>query len=172
MAAIGDGDYDSGERLIAELRSIDPKNPRIRDLRKQLDEVKGFISRNRKEFEDLFGARKFHGAFEVASKLRHYPKMIERNHALRRDIAEAESIVKAADLYCKKATEADSRSARMAQYVAAVEICPDHPLARDRLKENPPLGPSDASGSLRDQSFVIKFEPSSDPDVTYCIFRE
>ena len=172
VAAIGDGDIASGEKLIAELRSIDPRNPSIHDLQDQLDDVKGFISKNRKEFEELFGARKFYGALGAASKLRHYPKMIEADHAMRRDIADAESRVKAADLYCKKATEADSKLARKAQYVAAVGICPDHPVARRILKEDPPIGPSDATGFSRDQSFVIKFEPSSDPDVTYCIFRE
>ena len=171
VMAIGKGDCKSSEDLIAELRSIDPKNPRITDFQKQLDDVRGFITKNRNEFQGLLGDRRYYAAFEVVPKLRRYPGAIEADHALRRDIADVESRVKAADLYCKKAAEADSGSARMAQYVAAAEICPDHPVARSALKEYPPVGPSDAVCSMKEQSLAIRIEPSSDSGVTYCIFR-
>ena len=61
----------------------------------------------------------------------------------------------------------------MAMYVAAVEICPDHQLAKSKLREDPPSGPADAYGKLGDRSFTIKFmAPAEASGVTYCIYRE
>ena len=102
-----------------------------------------------------------------------YPDALADDLELKQKYSECVSRVNAADLYCQKASVADSRQQRMAMYVAAVEICPDHQLAKSRLREDPPSGPADAYGKLGDRSFTIKFmAPAEASGVTYCIYRE
>ncbi len=173
VAAIGDGDVRTGERLLNELKSINPKDQRIGTFHQKLADVNRFLQENRKEFEDRYSSKKYYGANEVVANLRNYPKVIDCDPELRREVSDTEGRVKAADDYCRKAADADSKSARMSMYINAIEICPDHPVARSNLENDPPLGPSDAIGKLTDHGFSIRFEPSADADnVTYCIFRE
>ena len=102
-----------------------------------------------------------------------YPDALSDDLELKQKYSECVSRVNAADLYCQKASVADSRQQRMAMYVAAVEICPDHQLAKSKLREDPPSGPADAYGKLGDRSFTIKFmAPAEASGVTYCIYRE
>ena len=102
-----------------------------------------------------------------------YPDALADDLELKQKYSECVSRVNAADLYCQKASVADSRQQRMAMYVAAVEICPDHQLAKSKLREDPPSGPADAYGKLGDRSFTIKFmAPAEASGVTYCIYRE
>ena len=102
-----------------------------------------------------------------------YPDALADDLELKQKYSECVSRVNAADLYCQKASVADSRQQRMAMYVAAVEICPDHQLAKSKLREDPPSGPADAYGKLGDRSFTIKFmAPTEASGVTYCIYRE
>ena len=102
-----------------------------------------------------------------------YPDALADDLELKQKYSECVSRVNAADLYCQKASVADSRQQRMAMYVAAVEICSDHQLAKSKLREDPPSGPADAYGKLGDRSFTIKFmAPAEASGVTYCIYRE
>ena len=102
-----------------------------------------------------------------------YPDALADDLELKQKYSECVSRVNAADLYCQKASVADSRQQRMAMYVAAVKICSDHQLAKSKLREDPPSGPADAYGKLGDRSFTIKFmAPAEASGVTYCIYRE
>ncbi len=161
-------------KTLALLKETFPGYPGLAGMVAELDKTNTDIANTRKLILDSYSRGRFHEARSVAASLAsRYPEVIETDIELKQKYQQAQSRFNDAEIYCQKAAVADSRTRKMECYVAAADICPDHPTAKAKLRENPPSGPADASGRLVDRSFTIKFEaPAESSGLTYCIYRE
>ena len=140
----------------------------------QLNKAKMTVSSMRKIINDAYGRKRYAETKSACENLiKHYPEVLAEDPELKQKYDESVSRFNAAELYCQKATVSETREQRMEQYVNAVDICPDHPTARAKLREQPPQGPADGLGRIGDGLVTLKFEPPADSaNVTYCVFRE
>ncbi len=168
------GKVAKAEKALTQLKATFPSFAGISTMELDLKRAQDEIAASRKYVMDSYNRNRFYEAKTSAEALAaKYPDALESDLELKQKAADANNRYNAAEVYCKKAVTAESRQARMAQYVAAAEICPDHPVARSKLRESPPSGPADPVGTMNDRSFTIKFEPPAEATgVTYCIYRE
>lgn len=168
------GKVAKAEKALNQLRDAFPGYNGLSAMSMDLDKARSEISTSRKFVMDSYDRGRFAEAKAATETLvKKYPETLESDLELRQKYGDCVNRYNTADMYCRKAEEADSRQRRMEQYVAAAEICPDHPVARAKLREEPPSGPADATGTLNERSFTIKFDPPEDSaNVTYCIYRE
>ena len=168
------GKISKAEKALAQLRAAFPNHSSLPGMEQTLNRAKEAIAASRKYILDLYSRGRYYEVKTTAEELqRQYSDVMETDLELRQKVGDANTRFNAAEIDCKKAAVAESKQARMDLYVKAVGICPDHPTARESLRNDPPLGPADPIGTLNDRAFTIKFEPPADSNgVTYCIFRE
>lgn len=171
---VSKGMISKAEKDLTNLREIYPNYTGIGVMEMQLGKAKNTVDTMRKMVNDAYGRKRYSEAKSTCESLAsQFPEILKEDPELKQKYAEARSHFEAAEMYCQKAVVADNRDSRMNLYVSAMEICPDHPTARAKLKEQPPQGPVDPIGNYGDRSFTIKFEaPSESNGLTYCIFRE
>lgn len=168
------GRIGKAEKSLAQLKEVYPGYSGITGMATELERAKTNFVTMRKLILDAYARNKFAEAKDATESLvSQFPDTLSEDLELKQKYGDCVTRFNAADLYCQKASVADSKSARMGLYVSAVEICPDHPVAKAKLKEDPPMGPADAVGKLGDRSFNIRFvAPAEDGSITYCIYRE
>lgn len=168
------GRVAKAEKALATLRANYPSYQSLPTMAMELDRAKNEIAAARKFIMDSYNRQRFYEAKNAGEALAsRYADALDSDLELKQKVGDAANRFNAAEVYCKKAAVSDSKQRRMEQYVAAAEICPDHPTARARLKEDPPSGPADAVGTMSERAFTIKFEPPADASgITYCIYRE
>ncbi len=168
------GKISKAERSLVQLKEAFPGYSSLGAMAIDLGKAQNEIATSRKFIIESYSRGKYteaKGATE--SLLAKYPDVLDGDVELKQKYADCSNRFNTAEVYCKKAVTMDSKSKRLEQYVAAAEICPDHPTARAKLREDPPLGPADAIGKLGERSFTIKFiAPEDNANVTYCIYRE
>lgn len=162
------------ERTLATLRSSFPGYAGIAGMAQELEKAKGDIANTRKLILDSYSRGRYYEVKTVAESLRsRYPEVVDSDIEIKQRYEQALSRYNDAEISCQKAAVADSRAKRMECYVAAADLCPDHPTAKAKLREDPPSGPADANGRLKDRAFTIKFEaPADSSGLTYCVYRE
>lgn len=168
------GRIGRAEKSIAQLKDTYSGYAGLAAMEVELQKAKTNLSTMRKLILDSYAKGKYSEAKAACESLvGQYPDTLNDDLELKQKYGDCVTRWNAAELYCQKASVADGKPQRMALYVAAVEICPDHPTAKAKLREDPPSGPADAYGKLGDRSFTIKFmAPADATGVTYCIYRE
>ena len=168
------GKVGKAEKSLAQLKDTYSGYAGIAGMEVELQKAKTNMSTMRKLILDSYSKGRYTEAKTACESLvDQYPDALNDDLELKQKYGDCVTRYNAADLYCQKASVADSKPQRMAMYVAAVEICQDHPVAKAKLREDPPSGPADAYGKLGDRSFTIKFMAPADANgVTYCIYRE
>lgn len=168
------GKVGKAEKSLAQLKDTYSGYAGIAGMEVELQKAKTNMSTMRKLILDSYSKGRYTEAKTACESLvDQYPDALSDDLELKQKYGDCVTRYNAADLYCQKASVADSKPQRMAMYVAAVEICQDHPVAKAKLREDPPSGPADAYGKLGDRSFTIKFMAPADANgVTYCIYRE
>ena len=168
------GKIGKAEKSLTQLKDVYSGFNGIAGMDLELQKAKTNLSTMRKLILDSYNKGKFAEAKAACeSMVDQFPDALADDLELKQKYGDCVTRHKAAEMYCQKAAVADSKSQKMALYVAAVEICPDHPVAKAKLRDDPPLGPADAIGKLGDRSFTIKFEAPPDASgITYCIYRE
>lgn len=168
------GKVAKAEKALAQLKAAYPSYSSLPGIEQTLNRAKEEIAAARRYILDAYSRGRYYEAKVAAEDLlARYPDVMDSDLELRQKVSDANNRFNAAEIHCKKAALAESKQARMELYVEAVGICPDHPTAKARLREDPPSGPADPIGTMKDRSFTIKFVPPADSNgVTYCIYRE
>ncbi len=168
------GKISKADRALTQLKEALPGYTGIASMTKDLDGAKAEVAAARKFFIDAYSRNRYHEAKSyVDALLGKYSDAFDNDPEVRQKHAECVTRVSNADMYCQRASVADSKVKRTECYVNAVEQCPDHPVAKSKLREDPPSGPMDAAGKLSDRSFTVKFiAPADAANLTYCVFRE
>ena len=168
------GKIGKAEKSLTQLKDVYSGYNGLAGMDLELQKAKTNMATMRKLIIDSYNKGKFTEAKNSCESLvDQFPDALADDLELKQKYGDCVTRHKAAEMYCQKAAVADSKSQKMALYVAAVEICPDHPTAKAKLRNDPPLGPADAMGKLGDRSFTIKFEAPPDASgITYCIYRE
>lgn len=168
------GHLARAEKDLNNLRDTFASYPGLNSLQGQLTKAQTSVMSMTKNIGDSYNKKRF---FDVKtateSLIEQYPEILKEDPELKHRYEDARRHFDAAEMYCQKAAVAETRDQRMAQYVSAVEMCSDHPTARNKLREQPPQGPADPIGRIGEKNFLLKFEPPADSaNVTYCIYRE
>ncbi|MDO5853480.1 MAG: hypothetical protein Q4Q62_05405 [Thermoplasmata archaeon] len=168
------GSVRSAERNIAQLREALPGYAGLAAMSAELERALTECASTRKYILDAYGKGRYAESKSAIEAFRaRYPEAASGDVEVGQAYEKCAAGVKAADIYCQRASLTSDRGEKMGLYVRATEVCPDFPEARAKLRENPPQGPADAKGTFREKAFVITFTPPADSDgVTYCIYRE
>ena len=168
------GKVGKAEKSLAQLKETYSGYNGIAGMDVELQKAKTNMATMRKLILDSYSKGRYTEAKTACeTMIGQYPDVLNDDLELKQKYNDSVARFNSAEMYCHKASVADSKPQRMAMYVAAVEICSDHPVAKAKLREDPPSGPADAYGKLGDRSFTIKFmAPAEASGVTYCIFRE
>ena len=168
------GKVGKAEKSLAQLKETYSGYNGIAGMDVELQKAKTNMATMRKLILDSYSKGRYTEAKTACeTMIGQYPDVLNDDLELKQKYNDSVARFNSAEMYCQKASVADSKPQRMAMYVAAVEICSDHPVAKAKLREDPPSGPADAYGKLGDRSFTIKFmAPAEASGVTYCIFRE
>ena len=168
------GKVGKAEKSLAQLKETYSGYNGIAGMDVELQKAKTNRATMRKLILDSYSKGRYTEAKTACeTMIGQYPDVLNDDLELKQKYNDSVARFNSAEMYCQKASVADSKPQRMAMYVAAVEICSDHPVAKAKLREDPPSGPADAYGKLGDRSFTIKFmAPAEASGVTYCIFRE
>lgn len=168
------GNISKAEKELTQLKSVYSTFPGISTMETQLHKEQSTLNTLKSMVLDSHKNNRYYSAKNagdtIASKyggeLPNYPDVKQKyEESLQR--------VQHADIYCQKAQITEDRNEMLALYVSAAEECPDHPTAKSILKQYPPAGPVDPSGSIKDNHLEIRYEaPLDNKGVTYVIFRE
>lgn len=167
------GMVSRAEKDLVQLKEVYSGYAGMAALEMQLSKAKSSISSLTKMIDESYSRKKYSHVRAVTEEMmKQYPEVLAENPTLKQKYDDAINHYNAAELYCQKAAVSDHRDQRMAMYVSAVEICPDHPVAMTKLREHPPSGPVDPAVRLINGSLAIRFEPPEDnTGLTYCIYR-
>lgn len=168
------GMVNRAEKNLNELRRIFPGHPNLAAMTSNLEKAKIDMSSMKRLFNDAYSKKRYSEAVILCDELTaKYPEALLDDMQLNHKYRDAKSKFDSAEVYCRKAAVSESLPESIGLYITAVGICPDHPAARDRLREYPPAEPEDVSGRLEGNVFKMEFVPPSDSkDVMFCVYRE
>ena len=170
--ALSYGMIDEATNCIAKIERVYSTYPAILGMKNELKPLASKYTEFINTVDLLYKQRKFYalrGAIDDAkldfTKILNNPD-IERKHD------EAVQKIIEADKICERAGATKDKSNIMMMYVTAAEMCPDHPIARAKMKEHPPESPADAVAQIRDGKVLLQFAiPGERGGMTFCVFR-
>jgi len=169
--AISYGMIDEATNCIAKIEQVYSTYPAISGMKNELKPLSTKYTELINTVDILHKQRKFYalrGAIDDA-KL-DFTKILN-NPDIERKYEEAVQKIIEADKMCERAASKDVGNVMM-MYVAAVEMCPDHPIAKAKMREHPPESPADATAQVREGKVLLKFAvPGERTGMTFCIFR-
>ncbi|MBP5203838.1 MAG: zinc ribbon domain-containing protein [Candidatus Methanomethylophilaceae archaeon] len=141
--------------------------PKLSEARKKFSTYIGII-------DDAYARRRFYDAKGSCESLNAvYPDIFADNPDLRHKYEDSLRRYEEAERICRSADGLDSEDKKLACYINAADVCPDHPEARSKLREHPPQCPTDSEAFPKNDVVSIKFSPPADTKgVTYCIYRQ
>lgn len=168
------GKINKADKALANLKDLFPGYTGLSGMAVELEKAKSDIASSRKFVMDSYSrARYYEAKCAVEALVTKFPDIMDSDIELKQKYADCSSRYASAEVQCHKAGLCDTKTKRMECYVNASELCPDHPVAKAKLREDPPSGPADPIGTLGERSFTIKFMPPADAaGITYCIYRE
>ncbi|MCL2032647.1 MAG: zinc ribbon domain-containing protein [Methanomassiliicoccaceae archaeon] len=170
--AISYGMIDEAANCISKIERVYSTYPSILEMKSELRPLSAKHAEFNNKVDLLYKQRKYHalrGAIDDA-KL-DFTKILN-NPDIERKYEEAAQRIIEADRICEKASELKDADRVMMMYVTAVELCPDHPIAKAMMKERPPESPADAVAQIREGKILLKFAvPEDRTGMTFCIFR-
>ncbi len=168
------GKVGKAEKSLAQLKDTYAGFASISEMDIELQKAKTNLTTMRKMILESYVKGKYTEVKTACEGLvQQYPDALNDDLDLHQKYSDCVTHYNTAELYCQKASVVYSKPQKMSLYVSAVEICPDHPVAKAKLREDPPSGPADAFGKMGNRSFTIKFmAPIDTTGVTYCIYRE
>jgi hypothetical protein len=171
-SALSYGMVDEATDCIAKIENIYSTYPTINAMRGDLKPVASKYGSLMKQIDAMYKLKQYYSlAARIDDAKGDFPKLLNIPE-ISRKYDEASSKVAGADRFCDRAKIVDSHTA-MPLYVSAMEVCPDHPRAREKLKENPPESPADATVRLVDGKPTVRFAvPVERAGMTFCVFRD
>ncbi len=168
------GKVIAANRNLMMLREIYPTYNGISIMDNDLKIAKEDLASRRKLIMEASDKKRFYEVKTMTEALMgKYPDAVNSDSELSQKYTESVSKFNLAEQYCIKAKAEASRPARMKYYVQAMDACHDHPVAKAKLKEDPPTGPSDPYVTIDKNCTFIRFSEYEDTaGTTYCIFRQ
>ncbi len=162
------------ERDLAQLKNAYSGYSGYTTMEMQLQQAKSKLANLKKLFNDSISHGKYYTARDIGDQIiSQYPETFGNDPEMKHRYNDAVDRVQNAEIYCNKAAEASTKDEALNLYVSAQSVCPDYPEARNFLREHPPQGPVDASGSITEGCLVLRFEPPvNNKGVTFMIYRE
>lgn len=97
---------------------------------------------------------------------------ILNNPNIERKYEESTQRILEADSICERAAAINDDDTAVKMYVTALEMCPDHPQAKAKMKEHPPDSPADATIQIREGKVLLKYAvPAERTGMSFCIYR-
>lgn len=167
------GRIDKAARSIADMEARYPGYSGLAAIKIDLAKAKADVDSAREYIMACYAEKRYHETkTSIEGLSKRYPGVLQDDVELTGKYNDSVRHVTQADALCQKARISDSKARRTAQYVAAIEACPDHPEAKAKLREDPPEGPWNISGSTDGRTISISFEPPADTSgITYCVYR-
>ena len=170
--ALSYGMIDEAANTITKIERAYATYPAIPEMK---NELKPLVSKHgvlMNKIELLHKQRKYHGLRDIIDDAKLDFTKIMNNPDIERKYEEATHKIMEADRLCEKAFDMRDIDRAMMMYVTAIELCPDHPVAKSKLKERPPDSPADATAQVREGKVLLKFAvPEERNGMTFCIFR-
>ncbi|MDR0887682.1 MAG: zinc ribbon domain-containing protein [Candidatus Methanoplasma sp.] len=150
--------YSTYQTLPAMKNELKPISIKYSEILSNIDQMYAFKRYN--SLQSYIGSAKID-----------FPK-ITNNIEISRKYEESLQKVSEASKLCERASISGRIENQMPLYVAAVEACPDHPIAKAKMKEHPPESPADANAQIREGKVLVKFAiPPERQGMTFCIYR-
>ncbi|MDR0523475.1 MAG: hypothetical protein LBG62_03540 [Candidatus Methanoplasma sp.] len=168
-SAVSQGRIEEAAEHLAGVKRAYSTYPSLKSMEGELRPLQARYSEVLKSANSLYRQKKYFALeARIDAALGDFPK-ITSNPEIGRMYDEAASKVGEADRICEKAA---SHGDPLPLYVSAAEICPDHPAAMSKIRENPPESPSDATAQPREGKVLVKFAvPEERAGMTFCVFR-
>ena len=170
--ALSYGMIDEATNCIAKIEQVYSTYPAISGMKNELKPLSTKYTELINAVDLLYRQRKFYVLRGVIDDAKLDFTKILNNPDIERKYDEAVQKIIEADKICERAAASKDASNLMMMYVAAVEMCPDHPIAKAKMKEHPPESPADAVAQVREGKVLLKFAvPEERAGMTFCIFR-
>ncbi|MCL2296037.1 MAG: hypothetical protein FWC29_03015, partial [Methanomassiliicoccaceae archaeon] len=170
--ALSYGMIDEATNCIAKIEHTYSTYPALSGMKNELRPLASKYTEFINTVDLMYKQRKFYALRGVVDDAKLDFTKILNNPDIERKYDEAVQKVVEADKICERASASGDASNTMMMYVTAVEMCPDHPIAKAKMKEHPPDSPADATAQIRDGKVLLKFAvPEERAGMTFCIFR-
>ena len=170
--ALSYGMIDEATNCIMKIERIYSTYPAISSMKSELKPLSAKYTELINTLNILHKQRRYYalkGAIDDA-KL-DFTKILN-NPDVERKYEEALQKIVEADRICERAAGMRDQSGVMMMYVTAAEMCPDHPVAKAKMKEHPPDSPADATLQVLEGKVLLKFAvPEERTGMTFCVFR-
>ncbi|MCL2509606.1 MAG: zinc ribbon domain-containing protein, partial [Methanomassiliicoccaceae archaeon] len=170
--ALSYGMISEATECIAKIERVYSTYPALMGMKGELKPLASKYNELINTVDILYKQRKFYalrGAIDDA-KL-DFTKILN-NPDIERKYEESMQKIIEADKICERAASSKDQRNVMMMYVTAAEMCPDHPIAKAKMREHPPDSPADAVAQVRDGKVLLQFAiPEERTGMTFCIFR-
>ncbi len=173
-ASIAKGRIDAAASDLEEIKASCSGLLETAVLASKLSEARKKFSAYIGIIDDAYARRRYYDAKSSCESLNAvYPDILADNPDLRHKYEDSLKRYEEAERICRATDGLDSEDKKLACYINAADICPDHPEARSKLREHPPQCPTDSEACPKNDVVSIKFSPPADTKgVTYCIYRQ
>jgi len=170
--ALKKGMVDEAANALREIEATYATYPTIQSLRNELKPMRSKYNSIVEEVNQSQKLGRYINLKNVVEDAQIEIPNILSNTDLKRKYDDAVRRTQRADQFCAEAARSTKLSDSMKLYMQAAEACPDHDIAKSKLREYPPGSPADAMMQVRDKSVLIKFaRPADYEGITYCIYR-
>jgi len=170
--ALSYGMIDEASNCIAKIERAYSTYPTIQEMKNELRPLAAKYAELMNIIDILYKQRKYYALRGKLDDAKLDFTKILNNPDIERKYEEALQKIVEADRICERAAASKDIGSTMMMYVTAVEICPDHPIAKAKMKEHPPESPADAVAQIREGKVLLKFAvPEERTGMTFCIFR-
>ncbi|MCL1811378.1 MAG: zinc ribbon domain-containing protein [Methanomassiliicoccaceae archaeon] len=170
--ALSYGMIDEATNCISKIERVYSTYPAIPGMKTELRPLSAKYTELTNTVELLYKQRKYYALRGAVDDAKLDFTKILNNPDIERKYEESTQKIIEADRICDRASSSKDHSNAMMMYVTAIEMCPDHPIARAKMKEHPPESPADATAQIREGKVLLKFAvPEDRAGMTFCIFR-
>jgi len=168
--ALSYGMIDEAAGCIAKIERAYSSYPSIPEMKSELRPLSAKYTELINTVDILYKQRKYYALRSAVDDVKLDFTKILNNPDIERKYEESTQKIIEADRICERA--AASKDNMMMMYVTAIEMCPDHPIAKAKMKEHPPDSPADAVAQVREGKVLLKFAvPEERTGMTFCVFR-
>ena len=170
--AISYGMVDEATDCLAKIERAYSTYPSISLMRSELRPLSVKYSEVMNNIDQYYRTKRYTSLRDTIDYAKpDFPKLLN-SPEIEKKYTDAAQRISEADKLCEKASVIKELNESMRLYVTALELCPDHPTARAKMKEHPPESPADAVAQLREGKVLVKFAvPQERTGMTFCVFR-
>ena len=170
--ALSYGMIDEAANCIAKIERAYSTYPSIQEMKNELKPLAAKYTELTNTVSLLHKQRRYYALRNAVDDAKMDFTKILNNPDIERKYEDAAQKIIEADHTCERALSSKDLDDAMRMYVTAIEICPDHPIAKAKMKEHPPDSPADAVSQVREGKILLKFAvPAERGGMTFCIFR-